>query len=541
MSQPVDDTSGKSSGATVLVVDDEAGLRRLLSLALADAGYAVVEASNGRQALDLIVHGSFALVLLDWRMPGMSGLEVLRVLRSRPETRALPVIMVTGADEVADTVGGLDAGATDYVVKPFDVEEVLARVRAQLRGQQVWSDVLQAQLQERAGVAEALGRAAAAATPEEMAGVVCRQLVGLGPVVGTAVVWFCPDGRTVPLGAGGEVFWGLQTSQPTPIPLGRYLQGRAALGTWLERGEIDEADETLPGALLVSGVVACAPLGEPRRPFGLLMLAARAQVSAAEATATLAAAMDFASAIAGLLQAPLATRRAMESRRDGVASVLADRAFVPHFQPIVTLAERITIGYEALTRFADLTPPEARFTEAADVGLGLALEEATITAALAATPRLPPRRWVGLNVSPAMILATDILGPAIEGTGRDIVLEVSEHERIDDYDELRTALNRLGVDVLLSVDDAGSGFASLRHILLLQPAFMKLDRSWVHAIDQDRPRQALIAGLHNFAVDTECRLIAEGVETEAERATLLRLGVQLGQGYLLGRPAPVHR
>jgi EAL domain-containing protein (putative c-di-GMP-specific phosphodiesterase class I)/CheY-like chemotaxis protein len=539
MTQPADDTSGKSSGPTVLVVDDEAPLRRLLGVALADAGYGVVEARGGRQALDLISHASYDLVLLDVRMPGMSGLEVLRVLRSRPETRALPVIMVTGADEVADTIGGLDAGATDYVVKPFDVEEVLARVRAHLRGQQAWSDVLQAQLRERAGVAEALGRAAAAATPEGMAGVVSEELVGLGSVAGTAVVWFCPDGLTVPLSAAGAVFWGLQVGQPTPAPLGRYLQGRAALGSWLERGELDDTDEATPGALLVSGVVACAPLGEPRRPFGLLMLAAGAEVSAAEATATLAAAVDFGSAIAGLLEAPLAARRAAQARRDGVASVLLDRAFVPHFQPIVTLAERITVGYEALTRFSDLSPPEARFAEAADVGLGLALEQATIAAALAATPLLAARRWIGLNVSADMILATDILGAALEGVGRDIVLEISEHERIDDYDELRAALNRLGVDVLLSVDDAGSGFASLRHILLLRPAFMKLDRSWVHAIDQDRPRQALIAGLHNFAVDTDCRLIAEGVETEAELVTLVRLGVELGQGYLLGRPQPV--
>ena len=541
MSQPAERRSGKASGPTVLVVDDEAGLRRLLGLALTDAGYDVVEARSGRQALDLISHGSYDLVLLDLRMPAMSGLEVLRVLRSRPETLALPIIVVTGADDVADTVGALDAGATDYVVKPFDVDEVLARVRAQLRGQEAWSRVLQAQLRERAGVAEALGRAAAAATPEEMARVVCEALVGLGPVAGTAVVWFCPDGLTVPLSAAGAAVWGLQVGQPTPVPLGRYLQGRAALGSWLERGEIDDDVEAAPGALLVSGLVACAPLGDPRGPFGLLMLAADADVSSAGATAVLAAAVDFAPAIAGLLEAPLADRRASQARRDGVASVLHEGAFVPNFQPIVTLAEGITVGHEALTRFVDLSPPEARFAEAAGVGLGIALEEATLAAALAATPKLPPRRWIGLNVSADMILATDILSAALEGAGRDIVLEISEHERIDDYDELRAALNRLGVDVLLSVDDAGSGFASLRHILLLRPAFMKLDRSWVHAIDQDRPRQALIAGLQSFAVDTDCRLIAEGVETEAERGTLLRLGVELGQGYLLGRPQPVSR
>jgi EAL domain-containing protein (putative c-di-GMP-specific phosphodiesterase class I) len=104
---------------------------------------------------------------------------------------------------------------------------------------------------------------------------------------------------------------------------------------------------------------------------------------------------------------------------------------------------------------------------------------------------------------------------------------------------LRAAVASVGDGVRLSIDDAGSGFASLRHILRLDPAFIKLDRSWVHGVDTDPARQAMIAGLRHFADQTGAQLIAEGIEQEEERAVLIDLRVDLGQGFLLGRPAPV--
>ncbi len=91
----------------------------------------------------------------------------------------------------------------------------------------------------------------------------------------------------------------------------------------------------------------------------------------------------------------------------------------------------------------------------------------------------------------------------------------------------------------LAVDDAGAGFASLRHILELDPAFVKLDISLIRGIDRDPAKQALVAGMRHFTRTTKRRLIAEGVETEAEARTLAELDVRLVQGYLFGRPAPL--
>jgi EAL domain-containing protein (putative c-di-GMP-specific phosphodiesterase class I) len=120
------------------------------------------------------------------------------------------------------------------------------------------------------------------------------------------------------------------------------------------------------------------------------------------------------------------------------------------------------------------------------------------------------------------------------------VLEVTEHAAIADYPAFRLAMSALGPKVKFAVDDAGVGFASLRHVLELHPAFVKLDRSLVTGLESDQARQAMIVGLKHFAGATGCRLIAEGVETEAELGELRRLEVDLGQGYFLGLPLPIN-
>lgn len=120
-------------------------------------------------------------------------------------------------------------------------------------------------------------------------------------------------------------------------------------------------------------------------------------------------------------------------------------------------------------------------------------------------------------------------------TTRPLVGELTEHAPIDDYRLVRDALAKLG-DVALAVDDAGAGYASLRHILELQPTYAKLDISLVRGIDGDDLRQALAAGLQYFAGKIGCRLIAEGVESREEADALHRLGIEFAQGYLFGRP-----
>ena len=118
---------------TVLVVEDEAALLTLLRYNLERQGFRVEEAGDGQEALLRVAEARPDLVLLDWMLPSLSGIEVCRQLRRRPATRDLPIIMVTARTEDQDAVRALDLGADDYITKPFVMEALMARIRALLR------------------------------------------------------------------------------------------------------------------------------------------------------------------------------------------------------------------------------------------------------------------------------------------------------------------------------------------------------------------------------------------------------------------------
>lgn len=118
-------------GANILVVEDDEGLARFIELELIHEGYEVTRTDNGRDALDIAMSQEFSLLLLDIMLPGLNGLEVLRRLQQSENTT--PVILLTARDAVMDKVAGLDAGAVDYITKPFAIEELLARIRVALK------------------------------------------------------------------------------------------------------------------------------------------------------------------------------------------------------------------------------------------------------------------------------------------------------------------------------------------------------------------------------------------------------------------------
>ncbi len=123
----------RSLSPHVLVVEDEEAQREMLAYNLSAEGFRVSVAATGDEGLSLIAEDPPDVVVLDWMLPHVSGIEVCRRLRARPETRGLPVIMLSARGEEADRVRGLETGADDYVAKPYALGELLARVRAQLR------------------------------------------------------------------------------------------------------------------------------------------------------------------------------------------------------------------------------------------------------------------------------------------------------------------------------------------------------------------------------------------------------------------------
>lgn len=225
--------------------------------------------------------------------------------------------------------------------------------------------------------------------------------------------------------------------------------------------------------------------------------------------------------------------------RERILAVIEREAFDTVYQPVIELESGRTVGYEALARFADFPrlPPDRWFKDALKTGLGLQLELAVARRALHVLPRMPDDVYLCINVSPQAAASAEIEHLFKQCSPDRIVLEITEHSFVDDYailSERMRALRRFGVR--LAIDDAGAGFASLRHVLRLEPDLIKLDMSITHGIDTQIRHQSLASALLTFANGTSASIVAEGIETQGELDTLRRLGVTYGQGHYLGYP-----
>lgn len=525
----------------ILVVDDEPAVRALFVRALRAAGYQTLEAADGQAALEVLEQRRVALVLSDSTMPRLDGPGLIRVLRERESTRTLPIILITARASVEDRVSGLQLGADDYLAKPVALDELVARVHSQLRSHDAWGEAVQRDLTERRALTAALRRVRLDPSPELTARSIVQELSAALGAASVALLAFASGGAAIPLASGGRLAESYRPGVSLRAADARTFRERAAEGPWIQRWRTSGATRrTTDGGGALD--LACIPLGVGDAPSGLLIVAIDAGPSAAASGQPFARRLpllaEVADLVTTLVHPSLEAGALLTEARAAIELVISRRAFIPHFQPIVRLVDGVVVGHEALTRFTDGCPPNVRFAEAERFGLGRALERATLESAILAATTLPPGTALSLNVSPALLLTDPTLGALVSVADREVVIELTEHAPVEDYDALRSRIGALGGSVRIAVDDAGSGYASLRHILALRPAWVKLDIDLVRGIDDDPARQALIAGFVHFAAEAGCELIGEGIETEAERRTLIRLGVLHGQGYLLGRPSP---
>lgn len=394
---------------------------------------------------------------------------------------------------------------------------------------------------KRTALVAALGTMRSGDAPGSTGAAILLALLGFHAFGAVGIFDFGPDGGVVPLATLDRAGEPLVLAGSLPAERCAYLRDRASKGPWIENWNPGADHPYLDAAAeLGVGVLAYMPIRSEDVVLGLLIASTRtgAELDLAE---RLPALVECA-AVAGALLGPQVRSRNVRTLGEArIRAIITDRAFLPVFQPIVELAGRTVVGYEALTRFADGSRPDEVFAAAARCGLTNELEAATLEAALDAAGPLPANAWLNLNVSPEFVLAGEPLASILRCSSWQVVLELTEHIEVTDYPALRAALERLGPTVRLAVDDAGAGFASLRHILELRPDYVKLDREIVHGVHRDPARQALIAGMVHFAGKTGAVLVAEGVETEAEVRRLRQLGVALGQGYRLGRPALASR
>lgn len=250
----------------------------------------------------------------------------------------------------------------------------------------------------------------------------------------------------------------------------------------------------------------------------------------------------FADLAAFEINRDLAISEAAGQKRERIDGVIESSQFSIVYQPIWDMRSRRAVGFECLTRFSAMPsrPPNEWFCEAAGVGLGTALELAAIRAALGALGSLPEHLHLAMNASVETIMSREFTEVMKALPPDRIVIEITEHTDVDDYENVLRALQPLRQrGIRLAIDDAGAGYSSLRHILNLRPDYIKLDMDLIRHIDIDPARRALASALIAFARETDSTIIAEGVETASEFATLQSLGVEQAQGYFLGRPMPL--
>ncbi len=393
----------------------------------------------------------------------------------------------------------------------------------------------------RAALTQALQRVPADGTIEETSQTICDVLKTLPGVDFAALCAFVGKDEVMVLAGRLPATFPTRRGESFPADRAHEIQARAPDGPWaLDRARLVEwgswgaaAIDAGLEAVVFGPVVSCDQVA------GVLLVGTADRSYAPTMVQRKPGLVAFTAATSGLLGERLLVLRREAELEHHIRQILENGSFHPVFQPIVDLATRAIVGFEALTRFDSGQSPDRCLADAWSVGLGPDLELASLDSATVAARRLPSGRWLDVNVSPRLLGSLDQLRTLLWSSERPIVIEITEHEVISDYNFVREAIRALGHDVRLAVDDAGAGAANFGHIVELRPDLVKLDISLVRRVNGSLGRQALVVGMRHFSRSAGCRLVAEGIETEEEAATLRDLGVEFGQGYLYGRPEPV--
>jgi len=234
-------------------------------------------------------------------------------------------------------------------------------------------------------------------------------------------------------------------------------------------------------------------------------------------------------------------RAARRSRARRLAALVASGTLAPRvvLQPVVTVRSARITGYEGLVRLDDegQIGPDEVIAAAWSLGIGDEVEAACVAAVLERREELETDQFLAVNVSPTALGTTALERVLARHRLGGVVIELTEHApmvEVEDLAEHLQVLRRRGA--LIAMDDAGAGYAGLAALLALRPQIVKLDRSLVAGIDRDGARSRLAQAFGTFLGELDAWLLAEGIETHGELAEVVRIGITLVQGYLLGRP-----
>ncbi|WP_051004906.1 EAL domain-containing protein [Blastococcus saxobsidens] len=250
--------------------------------------------------------------------------------------------------------------------------------------------------------------------------------------------------------------------------------------------------------------------------------------------------VGFLSMLAELVTERVEAQRQRDVSRHQIHDLLEQGRIEIALQPIIDANHGHLLGVEALSRFpASYGPPDVVFEAAHEAGLGLELEGLAVRQAFAVLPLLGPDQYLAVNLIPsaAFQFASHVEAHPDLPYHR-LVLEITEHVAVDGYAQLRDRLKPARERGLrVAIDDAGAGYASLHHVVELAPDIIKIDRSLIDGMAEDRARRSVVTAFVALACDIGAALVAEGVERPADFDAARSLGVAAAQGYLLARPS----
>jgi EAL domain-containing protein (putative c-di-GMP-specific phosphodiesterase class I)/DNA-binding response OmpR family regulator len=545
------------SAEKILIVDDDEDILLIVQTILASAGYSAFTARNGREGVDMALELRPSLILLDVMMPELSGWEVCTTLKNSPETRQIPIVMLTVKSEIRDLITGMQVGADDYITKPFTRRRLLSTVRRLLESRDeaappylaseneevrfknllfdavtelptvpVIIDALRDRLLDNRDLGVLFVDVEQYSHIEETYGwEVFDDLLretgkALRRMLGTV---FATEDLVAVNRAGGSDFYVFTTLEAGDESLER-LQRKARQVEESLRGTLDETFGSRIHKRIGVFVGHAVIHSDPQMRVERLVYRALRQAVGIATTKE---------------------EQRQNALREAFKEILRKGKIRTVYQPIFDLNSMALFGHEALTRGpldTAFESPELLFQFAGEHEAVWELEQLCLqssAARYAATGACKLFINVEADSVAALGARADALAPLLNSK-HPIVLEVTERSAIRDIPVFRDALGSLRErGFQIAIDDAGSGYASLQSIAELRPNYLKVANTLVTGLHADTIKRDVVEMLVNLAKRIDAVCVAEGIETPEDLEECRRLGIPYGQGFYLGVPAEV--
>jgi diguanylate cyclase (GGDEF)-like protein len=579
-------------GGDILIVDDTPNNLRFLSTTLTEQGYKVRSVTDGSMALTVAQAALPDLILLDIKMPNIDGYEVCQRLKANEYTREIPVIFLSALDEVLDKVRAFTVGGVDYISKPFQLEEVLARIQTHLSLRAAQKEIHQLNTQLEQRVRQRTAQLEQEITERLQAQERLLHLALHDVLTGLPNrAWFMkrldellkqvqqqPDHQFAVLFLDCDRFQSINDSlghvmgDQLLVSIARRIELSLRPGITLSRLGGDEFTILIKDIETTADAVQIAKqiLKELAAPFqlgqyqvftnvsiGIVVGGASYQQSEhilRDADTAMYRAKAKGKACYQMFE-PTMHHRALTNLQleTDLRQALAQNQFVPYYQPIISLTANQIVGFEALVRWfhpdQGMINPDQFIPIAEETGLIMAIDLCVLRQACRQL-----RIWqeqgladksltMSVNLSVKHFINFDLLQQIdniLQETGLDgqnLRLEITESDIMENAEFASQVIEQLqNRQIQLIIDDFGTGYSSLSYLHRLPIDTLKIDRSFIMRIGDNGENMEIVQAIMALSNSLGMNAIAEGVETQAQLDQIKELSCQFCQGFLFSKP-----